>query len=336
MNHGKKIRIRRRAAALAGSVAVIAGAIACVPALTHHQALPAPANSHVRVTVNPPGPHSPAGTIASGLIGTKPWDIRIESPGTKQCVIIGPDLSQSACSDGLPQVDAADPIGFNGMGDGNGGNQYFVSYGVVRKDVTSVRVLLADGTVLTSRPTRVYGTRWVAFATPLSVRVDSLTVYSRAGEIATSIPFNGPSGDSEPTFSAWLRPGQAVPGLVSGTIGSGTADGHAWRVTAYLGPWGTCIEGGGARYCVGSTKALGTHLRGGAPGGGASAWWGSAADSVSHVVITLKDGATTRVAMTAVGQQKFWAFYLSKQAQRGDHWTAYDAAGKIVASGPIP
>jgi len=46
MDHGKKIRNRRRAPALAGAVAVIAGAVAFVPALTHYQALPAPSNSH--------------------------------------------------------------------------------------------------------------------------------------------------------------------------------------------------------------------------------------------------------------------------------------------------
>ena len=333
MNDGKKIRHRRRAAALAGAVAVIAAVGIGIPALAHHQALPAPAGDRVRVTVNPPGPHSPTGTIASGLVGTKAWDIRIESPGTDRCVITGTGLGIAECGGGslLPQADAADPIGFQGMAGGNGGDRYFVSAGVVRKDVTSVRVVLADGTVLALHPTTVYGTRWVAFATPLGVGVDSVTVYSRTGEIATSIPFNGPGGDGPPVVSAWLRPGQAVPARVSGIVGSGTADGHAWRVTAYVGPWGTCLVGGTGSACVSDTPTLGTTFM----GGGGSVWWGSAAASVSRVVVTLKDGSILRVAVTAVGQQKFWAFSLSQQAEAGSRWTAYNAAGQPVASGSL-
>ena len=55
---GRKIRNRRRAGLLAGAVAVVVAAAVGVPALTRQQALPAPTTSHIRVTVNPPGPHS--------------------------------------------------------------------------------------------------------------------------------------------------------------------------------------------------------------------------------------------------------------------------------------
>ena len=345
MDHGKKIRNRRRVAAIAGSVAVIAGAAACVPALAHHQALPTPTNSHIRVTVNPPGPHSPAGTIASGLIGTKRWDLRLESPGTKNCLITGIDLGAFECGGGgLPQVDQEQPIGFDGMGgsdnaDGGGKETFFVSYGVVRADVASARVVLANGTVLTLRPVKVHGTRWVAFANPVGVPVDSLSVYSRTGEIATSIPFNGPSGDSgPPTFVTWLRPGQAGAARFTKTIGSGTADGHAWAVTAYIGPWGTCIEGGGGGGCqTSATQVQGGTGEMGSMGNQPSGTlvWGQAADSVSYLIVTPKGGAAMHVEVTAVGQQKYFAFGLSRRPQKGDRWTAYDAAGKSVASGPV-
>ena len=58
---GRKIKNRRRAGLLAGAVAVVAAAAVGVPVFTHQEALPpTPTTSHIRVTVNPPGPHSPA------------------------------------------------------------------------------------------------------------------------------------------------------------------------------------------------------------------------------------------------------------------------------------
>jgi hypothetical protein len=77
---GKKIRNRRRAGLLAGAVAVVVAAVVGVPALAHQQALPSPATSNVRVTVNPPGPHSPPGLIASGMVGNQRWDVVVQSP----------------------------------------------------------------------------------------------------------------------------------------------------------------------------------------------------------------------------------------------------------------
>jgi hypothetical protein len=102
-------------------------------------------------------------------------------------------------------------------------------------------------------------------------------------------------------------------------------------VTAYLGPWGACLVGGNGSDCMSDTPTPGTGFM----GGGGSVWWGSAAASVSHVVVTLKDGSTLRVAVTAVGQQKFWAFSLAQQAEAGARWTAYNAVGKPVASGSL-
>jgi hypothetical protein len=338
MEHGKKIKIRRRVAALAGSAAVIAGAIACVPALAHHQALPSPTDSHTRVTVNPPGPHSPTGTIAVGQIGTMAWNLRLESPGTKNCQITGTGLAAFECQGSLP-TSGPDPIELEGAGgtaNANGKETFYVSYGVLRKDVTFARVVLANGTVLTLRPTKVYGQRWVAFAQPLGVPVESLTAYSRAGEVATAIPFTGPGGDGLPDFSIWLRPGQAGPARFTKTIASGTDNGRAWTVTDYIGPWGTCIASGSGSYCSATTpQALGgTGEVGFMPDQGSGMLvWGTAADPVSYLVVTLEGGTTIRVGLTAVGQQKYFVFRLSRAPSNADRWTAYDATGKPVKSG---
>ncbi|HEX4092833.1 MAG TPA: hypothetical protein VHZ33_29300 [Trebonia sp.] len=331
---GKRIRIRRRAGLLAGAVAVVVAAVVGVPAIAHQAASPSPASGHIRVTVNPPGPHSPAGLIASGLVGTVPWDVIVKYPGTGDCTVTGINLSLVQCTGPLTQPDG-DPVSFNGAGGEPGnGTQYFVSYGPVAKDVVSLRVTLADGTVLNPLPTTVGGVRMVAFASPEDVPVESVTAYSSAGEIATAIPFNGQDGDGLPSFVQWQRPGQPVPARFSGTIASGTADGQAWRAIAYLGPWGTCVVIGADAACFSPAQHPSTSAAGGA-GGGPSEEWGLAAPSVSYLIVTPTGGAPTRVGVAEVGGEKFWAFGLTKHEQMGGRFTAYDAAGHQVASGGL-
>ncbi len=338
MRNGTKIRHRRRSWALTGSAAAIGVAAACYPALAHQQAPPPPVTSHERVTVNPPGPHSPAGLIASGTIGMGTWQWIIGKPGTdgaspgQPCAHAGGTLAASQFSmlcggsAGLDENGSgqSDPVSFESVGGGD-----TLEWGVVDPAVSYVTVRLGDGAVLTLHPAMVYGARYVAFAVPADMVVDSATAYSRTGEIATAIPYQHPGGS--PVFSAWLRPGQAVPGQVSGTFGSGTIDGQAWRATAYLGPWGTCLVYDGTSGCFDPSQ----HQATSAAVGGASWVAGTAADSVSYLMITLKDGAAVRVGVTAVGPDKFWGVGLGGQAQTGARWTAYDAEGKSVGSGSV-
>ena len=327
---GRKIRNRRRAGLLAGAVAVVVAAVVGVPSLTSQKALPAPTTGHIRVTVNPPGPHSPAGLIASGLIGSKPWNVSVESSSSNNCAFEGNGMSLVACAGDQGQPTAAAPISFEGEGNDGGPVPVNITFGEVWKDVVSARVELSDGTILTLHPAEVDGSRFVAFASPESVLVDSVTAYSSSGAIATAIPFEPPGG-LLPSFEAWLRPAQALPARLTGTFGSGTAQGKPWRATAYLGPWGTCLTVGHDVDCFGSPQRPATGWV-----GGSDSWViGTAADSVSYLVITLKDGSTVRAEATAVGQQKFWGVPLSWSQQADARWTAYDDAGQAVASGSI-
>jgi hypothetical protein len=334
MRTGGKLKNRRRAWAVAGSVAAIGVAAACFPALARQQALPSPATTHVRVTVNPPGPHSPAGLIASGLIGKGTWQLLTDKPGSGEvCFSAGGTLASQFAAymcggSAVPDESGSDPSGpvaFQGAG-----GKDAVLWGQVDPAVSHVTVELADGTVLTLHPATVYGVRYVAFAVPADMVVDRATAYSRTGEIATAIPYRAPDG--LPTFQAWLRPGQAVPGRISGAFGSGTVDGHPWRATAYLGPWGTCLQvGDGDSDCFDPSRHPATALDSYSP-----SWvMGTAADSASYVIITLKNGRTVRVGVTAVGPEKFWGVGLSGKLQTGARWTAYDAEGKRVASGSL-
>jgi hypothetical protein len=330
MRNGGKIRNRRRVGLLAGTVAIVAAAVVGVPAFAHHAALPpAPVTGHIRVTVNPPGPHSPAGLIASGLIGTKPWNLSVESPDSKNCMFTGAGMSSYACNGDLAQATANDPIVFEGGGGQTGTVPTFVNLGVVWKDVASARVELSDGTLLTLHPVKIDGMRFVAFAIPMHLAVDSVTAYSASGEIAAAIPYQQPGG--APIFQEWLRPGQAVPAQVSGVFGSGTVDGRAWRATAHLGPWGTCLVYEGNSGCFDPSQ----HPATGAFVGSASWVAGTAAESVSYLIITLKDGSAVRVGVTAVGPEKFWGVGFGEKAHTGAHWTAYNIEGKAVGSGSV-
>ena len=57
---GRKIKNRRRAACSPGPSRSSSPPSSASPRSTGQQALPAPTTGHIRVTVNPPGPHSPA------------------------------------------------------------------------------------------------------------------------------------------------------------------------------------------------------------------------------------------------------------------------------------
>jgi hypothetical protein len=217
MRAGKRIRNWRRAGVLAGAVAVVAAAVVGVPVLGHQLALPSPPASSVRETVVPPGPHAPAGTIASGLIGTKPWSARIEYPGTAKCLATGTNLVTYNCKGALPTADG-DPISIANTGIPNSAYQigtftYLICFGLVQPDVASARVVLADGKVLTLQPVTVGGSRWVAFPSSEGLLIDTIIAYSRTGEIATAIVQSySPSGLAKfvagvPVFGPWRQPG---------------------------------------------------------------------------------------------------------------------------------
>jgi hypothetical protein len=342
MRRGKAIRWRRRSAAAAGVAAVVAAGVIAVPAV-RHAATQTPATSHYTATVQPPGPHSPAGLIASGTVNGKRWQLTAGRPGAggagrgqQLTVVSGPAFGADGVSSSGPAFTApgTGPVSFLGLS--SAPSQ--VEYGAVAADVSYVRVRLGNGIVLTLHPARVYGVRLVAFAIPVGAPVVSATAYSPRGELATAIPFNAPGGTS--TFGIWLRPGQHGLGRVSGRVGSGYYLGGAWSATAYLGPWGICLTGqaGGtkASSCIDATSAtrLGTSMM----------FWtasvpevavGSADQPVTRIVVTSPDGKTTRVRLVAVGSSRFFAFPVGK-GPKPWQWTAYDGSGHVIASGEVP
>jgi hypothetical protein len=330
VRHGTVIRVRRRLAAVAG-VAVVAAGIA-VPVLLNQQA-PQPVLNQPRyhVTVHPAGPHSPAGLIASGTADGRRWTVMAGKPGSGgQCftAVLGPTSLRNCGAVTGPAE--PDPVAFMGNSD----RFTDVEFGPVSAAVSYVTVGLADGPLLTLHPVPAYGTRYIAFAAPAHAVISKITAYSARGEIASAVPFHDPDGTA--TISLWLRPGQTGLPRATHLVGSGTAGGRAWSVTAYVGPWGECLvtpsgsTGGG---CVAVSRPRGTSVIGSA-GGPPVVVYGSAAADVEHVVITLAGGGNIRVPAIQVGTQKFFAF-AHASGQHPVRWQSYNAARHETGSGHI-
>ena len=339
VRRGRAIRVWRRAAVAAGAAAVVAIGVFVVPSLLHRSGAPAPVAPAGRytVTVQAPGPHSAPGLIASGTIDGQGWQFTAAKPGSggpgvngQFFTTAGPAFAGEATS--LPgtalAVYGAEPVSFFELTCG----PVQVQYGAVQADVTYVAVRLDNGTVLILHPVAVYGVRAVAFAVPVGAGVVEATAYSRHGEIAAAIPFNDPGGVAD--FGVWLRPGQHGLARASGRIGSGTVNGRAWSVTAYLGPWGICIQapatGSTQAFCVPAISDL--DLNSGATtmsGDGLSVAAGHAPPSAARVIVHQPDGTTTTVRTVTVGGQKLFAVQLLTGPDPLS-WTAYDNSGHVV------
>lgn len=201
--------------------------------------------------------------------------------------------------------------------------------------VSYLTVRLAGGTVLTLRPVSVYGTRFVAYAIPRQAAISRITAYSARGELASAVPFDDPDGPV--IVGLWQRPGQTGLRRATHLIGSGTAGGHAWSVTAYVGPWGDCLKVDGrgpmGSGCTPLSPMQGTLLLG-SVSGPPEVVFGSASADVERVMITLAGGGVIRAPAVRAGSQKFFAFAVG----RGQHpvsWQAYDAAGLQAGSATI-
>ena len=323
VRQGRVIRARRRISAAAGLAVVVAAGV-CAPFLLHQPPSPAAA----AVTVYPPGPDAPRGLIASGTADGHRWRVSAGRPGAfagprNQCFTA---LGVLDCG-GVTQATASAPIQLSDITAG----PLQADYGPVARSISYVTVRLATGQLLVLHPVAVYGTRYVAFAAPLHTAISRVTGYSRHRAVTTAVPLNTPSGLS--TFGLWLAPGQRGLPRATRVVGSGTSAGQAWSVTAYLGPWGACLvgQGGGTAACIGALPPLATSVVSWSTGP-PRVVDGSAAASVSHVVVRLADGGSIRVPAIRVGSQKFFGFALAP-GQRAVRWQAYDAARRLVASG---
>ena len=289
-------------------------------------------------------PDASFGVIASGTIDGRSWRLDARAPGThgvsaeQEIVgISGPGWGHVGMYQDVPALHApsAVPVAFSGISSPLAQAQY----GAIRADVSYVEVKLSDGGVLTVHPVTLFGVRVVGFAIPAAQEITEAIAYSRDGEIAVAIPFNDPGGMAY--FGNWLRPGQQAGPRGSRLIGSGTFTAPAplgrqpWSATAYTGPWGVCVKAAsGGITSVGcvtdTTSEPGPRLLF-ATIGVRQVHCGIATPAVTRIVVHRPDGGSVQVRPVTIGQQKFFAFLVTRGAGALS-WTAYDGSGAVVAS----
>ena len=373
---GRRRRARRRLGVLAGALAVAAVA-AGYPALTGSGAAvtpaPAPATGTVKPTAWPDptitaglpkgttqaagGLTDKTGAVAAGTVGGLRWELTVVPPGTKnpvpadscytvalsfggpsltgnpvtgRCYDLPDDLAGILTSSGYPAV-------FTGMTDGTND----LTIGEVAPDVTYLTVAFADGQQLKLIPVTAGFRRYVAWLAPLSATVIDVIAhlggpYHDNGQTASTAPFD--LTGQLPLYGLWQAEGVPAPPRDSRVIGSGTAGGQAWKVTAYEGPWGTCfVTGANGSFCVPVKQLNTTQVLGGwggnppDPGTSGSAVFGSAAPGVALVKVKLSNGTTATARPAGVGNEDLFAFPVGKGVSPVS-WTAYDGSGKQVAA----
>jgi hypothetical protein len=369
---GRRLRARRRAAVLAGAVAV-AAVVAGYPALTRSTAtgpMPStlqtikPAQTRqtlpngdpvitagtLGTTEGPNGLTDKSGIVAQGTMGAAKWDVAVIAPGAENPVPADPcytvilstatagSLGSDGCTDLPPELATMvnkDPVAFTDISD----NSTVAVIGEVASDVTYLIVTFADGQQLKLLPVTVAGHRYVAWIAPVRMLIASVAAhlgspYADSGQVATTAPFYQPG--AIPLFGLWQLPGQTAPPRAWRVIGSGTAAGHAWKALAYEGPWGTCVVStDGATECVPLAHITKTAVLGGWGASGTPVpAWGSAAPGVTTVRIALSNGTTVTAHPVGIGNEDLFAFWPGKNVAPKS-WTAYNVAGQQVGHGTV-
>jgi hypothetical protein len=336
VRRGKRIRLRRRAVGAAGVAAAVAAAV-LVPLGVHSHASPAPATrpGHYTVTVRPPGPHDPAGVIATGTINGKSWQFAVSRPGTgglghdyQFLMASGPGFGP-AQKDSSPVLssDGSDPATFEVLG----GQGTILQVAAVGGNVTRLTVSLTNGTQLTLYPVTAFGVRAVAFGVPAAAVITDVTAYSRAGEIATAVPYTFANGVPPfATFVTWLKPGQHGLARGDGTFAV-KVGGKESPMIVHTGPWGICVDATRGGTCLGAAPPLRNRVLSSIMLGSDQVLLGSASAAVVRIV-AIQDGHTITTRPQSIAGQLFFALATGKDMHLLD-WIAYDAAGHVVASG---
>jgi hypothetical protein len=366
---GRRIRARRRVALLAGALAVAAVA-GGYPALTRASAAPPPPATGTKapaphqtpyggdqvVTDGPPGGTTQApggltsksGQIAVGAIGDMKWQVSVVQPGPKNpvpsdscytiAISLGGSDMQGACNDipsslgrGLGQ---GKPAAFTELSD-DGTTE--VTVGEATQDVAYFIVNFTDGQQLKLLPVTVGGHRYIAWMAPLSMAIQYVVAhlggpYADDGQIAVATPFEQPG--QPPAFGLW-QDGQGGPPTDTQVIGHGTTGGHAWQVTAYEGPWGTCfVTDPSGSECWQAQALNTTTILGWGSASPAELGFGSAAPGVASVRVTLSNGKAVTVRPVGVGDEDLFAFPAGGGVSPAS-WTAYNASGLQVGAGSV-
>jgi hypothetical protein len=289
------------------------------------------------------------GQIAVGAIGDMKWQMSVDPPGPKSpvpsdscytiAISLGGSDMQGACYD-IPAslgvgLGTGKPAAFTELS--NDGTTE-VTVGEATQDVAYFIVNFTDGQQFKLIPVTVGGHRYIAWMAPLSMTIQYVVAhlgapYNDSGQIAVAVPFEQPG--QPPVFGLWQQDNQASPPPDAKVIGHGTAGGHAWKVTAYTGPWGTCfVTDPVGSQCVPADLET-TKVVGWADVIPVERGFGSAAPGVASVRVTLSNGRTVTVRPVIVGNEDLFAFPTGNGVSP-TAWTAYNASGRQVGAGSVP
>ncbi len=339
----RRLRTTRRAIAGAGVVAVAAAAVAAAVILpgAGHRGTP-PASS--------PTPTGPAGSvvIGSGSIDGQSWQVVVDQAAGRICAGVA-DLRRSCVTlhglgrvTGLaslagtwvpvpgPRQETMEPPQWNAF------------FGPVRADVTRIVIRGSLGRSFDLRTVRAAGRRWVGVVLP-SQGVGQISAVAYAGrtELGYSVPFVGGALNEGTYFISWLRPGQAGPAKATRYIATGGSGSSGWSALVLAGPWGYCVSlnvpvaNGAEQNCL-SVGALRDSAKvimhwGSLP---TEPRWivGTAKPDVAYLRLTLAGGTTTRVAVSDVSGQRFYAIEIGRGPSITG-WGAFNAAGRRLYGG---
>lgn len=331
MRQGRGIRMRRWISAAAGVAVLAAGAVVLPGLLTRHPASPTRPSLH-HVVVSPIGPHAQPGLIGQGTTDGRRWTAVMSVNGRNGVMLTGRGLPSIASFQSAASQFAPSPAALTTSGSATSA---VLEFGTVRADVTSVVISLPDGEDVSLMPVSWHGRRWVAVLLPARVPMVRVVLYTSRGELAYAVPFRGTQ------LNVWWQPDQAGPARLTKTIGLGVVDGHPWRATADIGPWGYCYAVGGGSTCINSVSApelvppgaLVSPLMCGtldAPGADAAkAGLAATADTVRRVVLTFTGGSTATYPAVAVGGGRMFGYAIpSGHTVAGS--VEYGAAGQVL------
>jgi hypothetical protein len=336
---------RRRLASVALAVAILVATAMAIPlGWLRTGPPPPPAAPRYHVTVVRPPKGSPRSLVATGRINGLPWraEVSRKSDGEVCETTVVAGGSETGCSSGPPAT--MNPSGYP-VGNLETAQ---VNMATVRADVTDVQIAYTNGQVLNATPVSVFGrryARYIAFAAPYDAAVTRITAFSAHGQIAYAVPFTA-STDAGIVLVRWLHPGQqARPRPVRYLAGTGVRDGKRWRDELYVGPWGTCFvhpvspDLTVAFDCFPSLgwlqgKPRVATLIGFAHQLSLEYVYGQAEPDVRYLIVTTAHGHTSRVPANRAGSRRFFVF-VSQDADPAVRWAAYDAGGRVLASGPV-
>jgi hypothetical protein len=330
VRQGSRIRTRRWMSAAAG-LAVLAGGAGTLTAVVHpiRPAPPVTPQAWYSVTVHPPGQDAPAGLIAYGTQDGQPWQLAIAGRGANLSI-----TATGGANPVVPALSATAPVVTSSASDGPAGANGTTIVGAVTSSVTAVAVTLPGDKVLTLRPVRYRGHRYVGVVLPYAVPVVRAVAYQGRRELAYSVPYE------KVALVNWWRPGQAGPPGLTRTVAAGVMNGKSWRYVAQFGPWGYCYAGPEGSSC-------GEQLSGDLPSPGNVTWmmsahgvdgagqWATglarAGAGVRRVRLRLSGGGVDTITPVEVAGARLFG-YAVPAGQRVVHLTTYDASGRVLVS----